>query len=47
MLYTVVVILAVLWLIGLFAHWVSWLVGLLFIAAAAVLVYRVYTGKRL
>ncbi len=46
MLYTIVVILLVLWLIGLVAHIGGGLIHLLLVIAAIVLIYNLITGRR-
>ena len=46
MLYTIVVILVVLWLLGLVIHIGGSLIHLLLIIALVVLVYRLLTGRR-
>ncbi len=46
MLYTLVVILLVLWLLGLVAHVGGGLIHLLLVIALVVIVYKVVTGRR-
>lgn len=46
MLYTIVVILAVLWLLGLIGHIGGGLIHLLLVAAVIVLIYKLITGRR-
>jgi hypothetical protein len=46
MLYTIVVILVVLWLLGLLAHIGGGLIHLLLVVAAIVLIYRLVTGRK-
>jgi hypothetical protein len=46
MLYTIAVILVVLWLVGLLAHIGGGLIHLLLVIALIVIVYRLMTGRR-
>lgn len=46
MLYTIAVILAVLWLVGLLAHVGGGLIHLLLVIAVIVIVYQLVTGRR-
>ena len=46
MLWTIIVILLVLWLLGLIGNIGGGLIWLLLVVAAAVLVYQLFTGRR-
>jgi hypothetical protein len=46
MLWTIIIILFVLWLLGLIAHVGGGLIHILLIIAAIVLIYRLVTGRR-
>jgi len=46
MLWTIIVILFALWLLGLIAHVGGGLIHLLLVIAAIVLIYRLITGRR-
>jgi hypothetical protein len=46
MLYTIVVVLAVLWLLGLIGHIGGGLIHLLLVAAAVILIYNLFVGRR-
>ena len=46
MLYTIVVILVILWLLGLVGHIAGGFVHLLIVAAVIVLLYKLVTGRR-
>lgn len=46
MLYTIVVILVILWLLGLVGHIAGGFIHLLIVAAVAVLIYKLVTGRR-
>ena len=47
MLYTIAVILLVLWLLGFIAHVGGGLIHLLLVVAVIVIIYRLVTGRRL
>jgi hypothetical protein len=46
MLYTIAVVLVVLWLLGLIAHLGGGLIHILLVVAAIVVVYQLVTGRR-
>lgn len=46
LLWTIIVILFVLWLIGFIAHIGGWLIHLLLVVAVIVLIFNLLTGRR-
>lgn len=46
MLYTIIVILVILWLLGLIGHIAGGFIHLLLIAAAIILIYQLLVGRR-